>query len=127
LHSLDPANLYGSGAALEMPAATDDARSFLRRAGNWLVVKAGRPLLLIEQQGKRLTTLPQATRDDLAQAVARLPDLLKLMPSRDVRHKLSVETWNEQPITSTLGRELLEQAGFVRDYQSMTLYTVWQS
>jgi ATP-dependent Lhr-like helicase len=47
LHSLDPANLYGSGAALELLAAGAEPRSFLRRAGNWLVVKAGRPVLLI--------------------------------------------------------------------------------
>src|ERR1019366_1994280 len=87
MHSLDPANLYGSGAALELPASSQEPRSFLRRAANWLVVKAGRPLLLVEQQGKRLTTLPPANTDDLAAAVARLSDLLKLTPSRDIRHK----------------------------------------
>jgi len=127
LHSLDPANLYGSGAALEIPQATDDARAFQRRPGNWLVLKAGRPLLLIELQGKRLTVLPQATKDELIQATARLPELLKRTPSRDVRHKLTVETWNGEPVTGTIGRELLEQAGFVRDYQAMTLYAVWQT
>jgi ATP-dependent helicase Lhr and Lhr-like helicase len=114
LHSLDPANLYGSGAAFELPQA------FHRRAGNWLVLKAGRPTLIIEQHGKRLTPLPSASSDDLAQAVARLPDLLK---TREVRHKLTVESWNDQPITTTVGKELLEQVGFVRDYQAMTLYT----
>ena len=60
--------------------------------------------------------------DDLAQATVRLPDLLKRMPNRDVRHKLTVETWNDQPVTGTLGKELLEQAGFVRDYQAMTWF-----
>ena len=127
VHSLDPANLYGSGAALELLAAGAEPRSFLRRAGNWLVVKAGRPVLLIEQHGKRLKTVPPATSDDLTQAVARLPELLRLMPSRDIRHKLTVETWNEQSITSSVGKELLEQVGFVRDYQAMTLYAVWHS
>ena len=127
LSSLDPANLYGSGAALELPETSDEPRAFLRRQGNWIIVKAGRPLLLIEQQGKRLTTMPHASDDELAQAVARLADILKLNPSRDVRHKLTVETWNEQPITSTSGKELLERVGFVRDYQAMTLYAVWQT
>ena len=127
VNSLDPANLYGSGAAFEIPMATQDARTFQRRPGNWLVIKAGRPLLLIEQQGKRLTSLPTASSDELAQAVGRLPDLLKLVPNRDVRHKLTVEMWNEQPVTGSLGKELLEQVGFVRDYQAMTLYAVWQT
>ena len=44
------------------------------------------------------------TTGDLAPAIARLPDLLK----RDVTHKLTVETWNDQPVTSTVGKELLE-------------------
>ncbi len=127
LHSLDPASLYGSGAPFELIIATGEPRTFQRRAGNWLVVKAGRPMLLIEQHGKRLTALPHATRADLTQAAARLPDLLKMMPSRDVRHKLTVETWNDQPVTTTIGKELLEHAGFVRDYQAMTLYAVWQA
>jgi ATP-dependent Lhr-like helicase len=127
VHSLDPANLYGSGAALELLISAAEPRAFQRRQGNWLVVKAGRPLLLIEQHGSRLTALPAAADAELAQATACLPDLLKRMPSRDVRHKLRVETWNDQPVTSTAGKELLEHVGFVRDYQAMTLYAVWHT
>lgn len=121
VNSLDPANLYGSGGALE------SGQAFLRRAGNWVVLKAGRPVLIVEQQGKRLTTATQASRDDFAQAVGRLPEILKLTGSGDVRHRLTVETWDDAPVTSTIGKELLESAGFVRDYQAMTLYAVWQT
>ena len=32
-----------------------------------------------------------------------------------------------EPGTIPESKELLEQAGFVRDYQSMTLYAAWQS
>jgi hypothetical protein len=39
---------------------------------------------------------------------------------------LSVEEWNGQPVTTSPGRELLEAAGFVRDYQCMTLYATWR-
>jgi hypothetical protein len=42
------------------------------------------------------------------------------------RHKLTVEEWNGQPVTTTEGRELLEAAAFVRDYQGMTLYAAWR-
>ena len=35
LHSLDPANLYGSGAPLDVPLLDGGKRSFLRRGGNW--------------------------------------------------------------------------------------------
>src|SRR5439155_3966512 len=34
LHSLDPANLYGSGAALEVPLTSSEPRAFGRRLGN---------------------------------------------------------------------------------------------
>ena len=96
----------------------------MRRAGNWLVLRAGRPLLLIEQQGRRLTALPSASREDVAAAAARLPALCD--GGRNPRHKLTVEEWNGSPVTATEGRELLEAAGFVRDYQGMTLYAVWK-
>lgn len=125
IHSLDPANLYGTGAAFELTIADGELRTFQRRPGNWVALKAGRPIFLIEQHGKRLTALPHASVDDLRQATSRLPDLLKWSNAGDARHKLTVETWNDQAVTSTAGKELLEQAGFVRDYLSMTLYAVW--
>jgi ATP-dependent Lhr-like helicase len=64
LHSLDPANLYGSGAPLDVPLLDGGMRSFARRAGNWLVVRAGRPVLLVEQQGRRLEALASASPED---------------------------------------------------------------
>ena len=47
------------------------------------------------------------------------------MARPSARHRLTVEEWNGQPVTATVGRELLEAAGFVRDYQSMTLYAAF--
>jgi len=94
------------------------------------VLRAGRPVLLIEQQGRRLTALPSASRDDVAAAVGCLPALCDGTgyPRQRVapRHKLTVDEWNGRPVTATEGRELLEAAGFVRDYQGMTLYAVWR-
>lgn len=127
LHSLDPANVYGAGAPLDLALLAGGERPFPRRAGNWLALQAGRPLLLVEQHGKRLTALPSAPRDALARAVALLPEALTRPARGRVRHKLTVETWNERPVTTTEGKELLEAAGFVRDYQAMTLYEVWRA
>jgi ATP-dependent Lhr-like helicase len=126
LHSLDPANLYGSAAPFDIPLLDGGTRSFVRRAGNWLVVRAGRPVLLIEGQGKRLTALASASAADKVAAVARLPAILDGDRSSASRHKLEVEEWNGQPVTATEGRELLEAAGFVRDYQGMVLYAAWR-
>jgi len=126
LHSMDSANLYGSGAPFDIPLLDGGTRPLLRRSGNWLVLRAGRPVLLIEQQGKRLTALASASREDVSAAVARLPGILDNRRGLSARHKLTVEEWNGQPVTSSEGRELLEAAGFVRDYQAMTLYAVWK-
>jgi ATP-dependent helicase Lhr and Lhr-like helicase len=123
LHSLDPANLYGSGAPFDVALLDGGVRSLLRRPGNWLVLRAGRPVLLIEQQGRRLTALPSASREDVVAATTCLPHLQGRGPTR---HKLTVEEWNGEPVTTTEGRELLEAAGFVRDYQGMTLYAAWK-
>lgn len=125
LHSLDPANLYGSGAPFDIPLLEGGTRPFLRRPGNWLVLHAGAPILLIEQHGKRLTALPSARKENLARAVQMLPAIVSTTQMRDPRHRLTVETWNEQPVTATPGKDLLEAAGFVRDYQAMTWYAVW--
>ncbi len=125
LHSLDPANMYGTGAPLDIPLLDEGTRPFFRRIGNWLVLKGGRPVLLIEQQGKKLTPLASARPEDLAKAVALLPHILGKNQWRDIKHKLVVETWNEQPVTSTPGKDMLAAAGFVRDYQSMAWYAVF--
>jgi ATP-dependent Lhr-like helicase len=124
LHSLDPANLYGSGAPLDIPLLDGGTRSFLRRSGNWIVMRAGRPVLLIEQSGRKLTALPTSSREEIQEAAGCLPSLCE--GRGNVRHKLTVEEWNGQPVTTTEARELLEAAGFVRDYQGMTLYAVWR-
>ncbi len=126
LHSIDPANLYGSGAPFDIPLLDGGTRPLLRRPGNWLVLRAGRPVLLIEQHGKRLTALASASRDEVANAVACLPRILDHRGSASSRHKLTVEEWNGRPVTSSEGRELLEAAGFVRDYRALTLYAVWR-
>jgi ATP-dependent Lhr-like helicase len=126
VHSLDPANLYGSGAPFDIPLLDGGTRAFQRRSGNWLVLRAGRPVLLIEQQGKRLTALASASRTDIAEAVACLPTILERDRGTGTRHKLTVEEWNSRTVTSSEGADLLEGAGFVRDYQGMTLYAAWR-
>jgi ATP-dependent Lhr-like helicase len=126
IHSQDPANLYGSGAPFDVPLLDGGTRPLLRRGGNWLVLRAGRPVLLVEAQGKKLTALPSASRDDVVEAVRCMPGIFEHQRSLSARHKLSVEEWNGEPVTTSPGRELLEAAGFVRDYQCMTLYAAWR-
>jgi ATP-dependent Lhr-like helicase len=126
LHTMDPANLYGSGAPFDIPLLDGGTRPLLRRAGNWLVLKAGRPVLLVEQQGRKLTALASASREDVAAAVRCLPSMFDYQRNLTGRRRVTVEEWNGGTVTTSEGRELLEQAGFVRDYQAMTLYAAWR-
>jgi hypothetical protein len=80
----------------------------------------------VEQQGKKLTALPSASRDEIVDAVKILPSMFDASRGSATRHKLTVDEWNGRPVTTTEGRELLEAAGFVRDYQGMTLYATWR-
>jgi len=123
LHTLDPANLYASGGPFDPVAET--SRTFLRRPGNWIALQAGVPVLLVEQHGKRLTAMPSATPEALAAAVAELPR--RLASVGDIRQRITVETWNDSPVTTSAGKNLLEAAGFVRDYQAMTWFAAWGS
>jgi hypothetical protein len=144
LHALDPANLYGPSAPLGWPlgssevsvasdpvesATTDQPASsevaWSRRAGNWLVTKAGRVILAIESQGKRLWPSPAAKEEELYDAVQVLADMLKTGHGVDLRSRIVVEAWNGQPAVSSPARVLLEAVGFVRDYQAMSLYAAW--
>lgn len=126
LNSLDPANLYGAGAPFDIPLLEGGTRPFSRREGNSTVQISGRPVLLIELHGKRLTAMPSATADELACATALLPEIMRRSEKNKIRRKLTVEAWNEHPVTTTVGKEYLEAAGFVRDYQAMTLYSAWR-
>lgn len=126
LHAMDPANLYGSAAPFDVLLLDGGTRPFVRRQGNWLVVKAGKPILLVEQQGKKLTALASASREDVLAALNALPNIFGHQKGGSVKHRLTVEEWNGEPVTGSAGRELLEAAGFVRDYQSMTLFAAWR-
>ncbi|MFO0964925.1 MAG: DEAD/DEAH box helicase [Gemmataceae bacterium] len=124
LSSLDPANLYSTGL---LPVPGRDDQPFTRRPGNWLILQDGAPVLLIEQQGRKLTTPPGVSEDRLAKAIRLLPAIVNKTRRRDPRYKLSVETWNDEPATTMPARGMLEAAGFVRDYQAMTWYAAWHT
>jgi ATP-dependent Lhr-like helicase len=130
LHSMDPANLYGAGAPFDIALLDGGTRPMLRRAGNWIVLRAGQPVLLIEQHGRKLTALASAAQADVAAAIECLPSVMDSMRrggGSSVFPKMTVEEWNNQPVTTSPAASLLEAAGFVRDYRGMTLYAAWRS
>jgi ATP-dependent Lhr-like helicase len=116
----DPANLYGTGAPLDIPLLDGGTRRLSRTAGNSLVLSSGRPVLIIEAHGKRLTGLASASTQEIHAALARLLELVR--PGRQV---LKVETYNGEPASSSAIAPRLAELGFVRDYPGMTFYAAW--
>ncbi|OJW26089.1 MAG: hypothetical protein BGO49_09085 [Planctomycetales bacterium 71-10] len=120
LAASDPANLYGSGAPLDVPLLEGGTARLLRSPGNFLVLRGGRPVLILEAYGKRLTGLASASKVELDAALARVLDLA----SAD-RRVFKVESYNGQPTLSSPAAGRLAELGFVRDYPAMTYYAAW--
>jgi ATP-dependent Lhr-like helicase len=118
--SLDPANLYGSGAPLDIPLLEGGTARLTRAAANELVLIGGRPVLIIEGHGRRLTGLASASEAELRSALALLPTLAG--PSRRV---LKVETYNLAPALASPAAPWLADLGFVRDPPGMAYYAGW--
>ena len=121
ISSLDPANLYGSGAPLDIPLLEGGTARLPRNPNNHLILISGRPILIIEGGGKRLTGLASASELELRRAIALLPSLAS--PSRRV---LKVETYNTAATLASPAAPWLADVGFVRDPPGMAYYhTGW--
>jgi ATP-dependent Lhr-like helicase len=88
-----------------------------RLASNFLVLRSGRPILIIESHGKRLTGLPWASQSDIDLALAHLLNLTG--PDRRI---LKVELYNGAPAAESPAVARLTSLGFVRDYPGMVYY-----
>ncbi len=116
----DPANIYGSGAPLDIDLLGDQIARFPRNAGNYLVLRDGSPVLIIESHGKRVTALPWASEFDTDSALNLLTSF-----SGPARRILKVETYNGEPAALSAAASRLAELGFVRDYPGMTFYAGW--
>jgi ATP-dependent Lhr-like helicase len=120
LPTVDPANIYGAGAPLDVELLDGGTARLPRVAGNYLAIRDGRPVLIVESYGKRLTTLPWAAPGDIDSALKLLPTLIG--PGRRI---LKVELYNGVPAAEAPACDRLAEAGFVRDYPGMAYYAGW--
>ena len=120
VNTLDPSNLYGSGAPFDVPLLEGGTARLPRNSTNYLVMKAGRPIVICESYGKRLTGLASATEAEIREGLALIPSLAR--PSRRV---LKVELYNAAAPTASPAEPWLAEAGFVRDPPGMAYYAGW--
>jgi ATP-dependent Lhr-like helicase len=115
MNACDPANLYGPSREGAPDTAAGEPLAFSRLPSTWLVQERGRPALVASSGGAHVL-LTEGVDAGLAQrAMAALLDHLARTESR-----VSVETWNGEPVLGTAGQALLEGLAFYRDYPAMT-------
>jgi ATP-dependent Lhr-like helicase len=119
VNATDPANLFGPALvedeSPEGRPGSDPAR-FTRIPANYVVLLRGRPVLLLETGGGRLTTLPDLPADTLKRGLA-----LAVTHAGQTESRLVLGEWNGAPILEGPGMPLLEQVGFRRE----ALVYVW--
>jgi ATP-dependent Lhr-like helicase len=115
LNACDPANLYGPTLDDGPMAATGRPLTFSRLPSTGLVQQRGQPVLLIEGNGSTITTAQTVDEGLLRRALQ-----IWLTQLGRLENRLTVQTWNEQPILDSEGQPLLESLGFRRDYPLMT-------
>jgi len=109
----DPANLWGRVFTL---TRRDGQRAAAARIPTtWLIVRQGRPVLLVEGQGRALTPLAGWEPVDLAGAIRALQSVVvPPLPLRRVR-RLDVEEWEGRPIRDSEAFDAFVAAGFTVD------------
>ena len=109
----DPANLWGRVFTL---TRRDGQRAAAARIPTtWLIARAGRPVLLVEGQGRSLTPLAGWEAVDLPGAIRALQAVVEPpLPLRRVR-RLDVEEWEGRPIRESEAFDAFVAAGFSVD------------
>jgi ATP-dependent Lhr-like helicase len=111
LNATDPANLFGPALAAGDGGDRDPAR-FVRVPANYTVLLRGRPVLLLELGGERLTTLAGLPADSLRRALALAIGHLE---------RFTLSHWDGETVLDHPHTSLLERVGLRRE----TLVYVW--
>ena len=113
----DPACIYGGLVPIGLP---NGGRYVVRHhPSNYLVLRAGRALLAVENRGERLVPLADIGHDERREALATL---LGLVEGRSRPPSVRVKTWDGRPIVDTVVADELEKLGLVREDRSMIFY-----
>ncbi len=115
MNACDPANLFGPTLDDGPRTEAGEPLSFARIPSTWVVQQRGLPVLVAEGTAASLTTVEGAGEGLIRRALQALLDHLA-----HFEHRVTVETWNGEPVLEGDGRLLLESVGFYRDYPGMT-------
>jgi ATP-dependent Lhr-like helicase len=117
LSAADPANVYSLVKSELLQAETGRPLTFSRNASTWLIQHQGFPILLVEANGKKITTIKGVSNAQIDSALRTTINHLKTFRSR-----FTIFSWNEQPVLQVSARSILEQIGFYHTPKGMIYY-----
>lgn len=117
ISAIDPANVYGASAPLDLPLIDGGRTRLPRVSGNSIVLVNGRPVWIIQERGQRLTSLPHASQSLRQQSLRHL-----VRNFTGTSTKWTITMLDNAPPVTTEWAETLGQLGFVNDGLSMTMY-----
>ena len=117
ISNLDPANLYGATGPFGKQAGFEGAGRVARSKGGYVIMRAGRPVVAIEARGKRISTLPSATQEELRDSL----ELVKTLAT-GIQRVVKIEAFNQADAAAGPMAPLLAELGFVRDPPGMAYY-----
>jgi ATP-dependent Lhr-like helicase len=117
LSAIDPLNLYGASAPLDLPLLESGRARLPRIPGNMIVFCAGRPVWIVQERGARLTVIPHS--DELVQRES-LQFLVEKFTFNST--KWTIETIDGDASAKSLWAKDLVELGFFRDGLNLTRY-----
>lgn len=113
----DPANPYGSSGLFDIPLVDGGKGRLLRTFTNFVALSSGRPILIVEGLGRRLTIPGSASEAEIRPALRLLTAL-----AGPTRRTLKVEAIDGLPALDSPAAAWLIEAGFVRDFPGLAYY-----
>jgi ATP-dependent Lhr-like helicase len=107
LNATDPANVFG-GEGSEL--------KFARVPSTQIVLIAGQPVLVAQENGERLTVPSDVENADVRAA------LREFFTRANMPRHVVVKEWNDEPVLAGQGKALLEELGFYRIPNGMELW-----
>ncbi len=119
INACDPANAYGAAGLFSLTSSAGEPFPLARRAGNYLILRGGVPVMAIENRGERITSLAELSERDRRAAVSLLP---RLVERESKQRSIRIREWDDGPASESAAREDLEAIGFVCEDLHMIYY-----
>ena len=108
LSAMDPVNLYGGEIPDRPKTAKGDDLTFMRVPSTHCVIWQGKPVLVVEDNGERMTVMKDITSDVLQRAIKAY------IKRPGAQRRVLIREWNGKPVLGSAAQAWLQPLGFSR-------------